>query len=131
MEKSALSVTTVILTKNEEKNIKAAIESARGISRRIVVVDSGSTDDTRVIAEKDISVIILTVPASAAQRVLDAAVSTGRIAGALNFSAAVLTAPPEVEVRDVDIFVELEKLLFRLKATEQKKNARSVSAAID
>ena len=88
-------------------------------------------DMPRVIAEKDISVIILTVPASAAQRVLDAAVSTGRIAGALNFSAAVLPAPPEVEVRDVDIFVELEKLLFRLKATEQKKNARSVSAAID
>ena len=88
-------------------------------------------DMPRVIAEKDISVIILTVPASAAQRVLDAAVSTGRIAGALNFSAAVLTAPPEVEVRDVDIFVEWEKLLFRLKATEQKKNARSVSAAID
>ena len=57
--------------------------------------------------------------------------STGRIVGVLNFSAAVLTAPPGVEVRDVDIFVELEKLLFRLKATEQKKNARALPAAID
>ena len=74
--------------------------------------------------EKDISVLILTVPASAAQNVLDAAVKTGRIDGVLNFSAAVLTAPPEVQIRDVDIFVELEKLLFRLKATEQKKKLR-------
>ena len=78
-------------------------------------------DLPRVIEEKDISVLILTVPASAAQNVLDAAVKTGRIDGVLNFSAAVLTAPPEVQIRDVDIFVELEKLLFRLKATEQKK----------
>ena len=88
-------------------------------------------DLPRVIAEKDISVLILTVPAAAAQNVLDMAAATGRIVGVLNFSAAVLTAPPDVEVRDVDIFVELEKLLFRLKATEQKKNAGAPSAAID
>ncbi len=84
-------------------------------------------DLPRVIAEKDISVLILTVPASAAQDVLDAAVKTGRVDGVLNFSAAVLTAPPRVRIRDVDIFVELEKLLFRLKATEQKKKERSAS----
>ena len=52
MEDSALSITTIILTKNEEKNIEAAIESVRKIAGRIIVVDSGSTDNTRVIAEK-------------------------------------------------------------------------------
>ena len=75
----------------------------------------------RVIAEKDISVLILTVPQQAAQAVLDAAAGTGKIEGALNFSAAVLQAPPGVQVKDVDIFIELEKLLFKLKASEQKK----------
>ena len=78
-------------------------------------------DLPRVIAEKNISVLILTVPQQAAQAVLDAAAGTGRIEGVLNFSAAVLQAPPGVQVKDVDIFIELEKLLFKLKASEQKK----------
>ncbi len=78
-----------------------------------------------VIEEKQISVLILTVPQSAAQSVLDLAVKTGRIDGVLNFSATTLTAPPSVEIKDVDIFIELEKLLFKLKATEQKRQQRS------
>lgn len=84
-------------------------------------------DLPRVAAEKNISVLILTVPDSAAQEVLDVAVKAGGIGGVLNFSAAVLTAPPRVQIRDVDIFVELEKLLFRLKATEQKRKERPCS----
>lgn len=78
-------------------------------------------DLPRVIAEKNISVLILTVPQQAAQAVLNAAAGTGKIEGVLNFSAAVLQAPPGVQVKDVDIFIELEKLLFKLKASEQKK----------
>ncbi len=78
-------------------------------------------DLPRIIAEKNISVLILTVPQQAAQAVLDAAAGTGKIEGVLNFSAAVLQAPPGVQVKDVDIFIELEKLLFKLKASEQKK----------
>lgn len=45
-------ITTIILTKNEEKNIEGAIGSVRGISRRVIVVDSGSSDNTCSIAEK-------------------------------------------------------------------------------
>jgi len=75
----------------------------------------------RVIAEKNITVLILTVPPQAAQAVLDIAAGTGRIEGVLNFSAVVLQAPPGIQVKDVDIFIELEKLLFKLKASEQKK----------
>ena len=80
-------------------------------------------DMPAVIAEKDISVIILTVPQQAAQSVLDMALQSGKIKGVLNFSSTVLVAPPDVEVKDVDIFVELEKLLFKLKATEQKRKS--------
>lgn len=44
-------ITTIILTKNEEKNIGFAIESARQISSRIIIIDCGSEDDTVSIAE--------------------------------------------------------------------------------
>lgn len=44
-------ITAIILTKNEEVNIKRCIESIIGLADRIVVVDSGSTDKTLEIAE--------------------------------------------------------------------------------
>lgn len=48
-----LDLTVIILTKNEEKNIKASIESAKQIAKRIVIVDSGSKDKTVEIAESN------------------------------------------------------------------------------
>ena len=45
-------LTTIILTKNEEKHIARAINSVEGISERVVVVDSGSTDRTMEIARE-------------------------------------------------------------------------------
>lgn len=44
-------ITAIILTKNEEVNIKRCIESIIGLADRIVVVDSGSTDSTVEIAK--------------------------------------------------------------------------------
>ena len=46
-------ITVIILTKNEEKNIKAAITSAKQIADRIVVIDCGSNDNTTQIAEDE------------------------------------------------------------------------------
>ncbi|MGN0559366.1 MAG: glycosyltransferase family 2 protein [Acutalibacteraceae bacterium] len=43
-------LTVIILTKNEEKNLRKCIESFCGIARRIVIVDSHSTDDTVELA---------------------------------------------------------------------------------
>lgn len=45
-------ITVIVLTKNEEKNIRQCIESAKKIAARIVVVDSGSTDATTQIARE-------------------------------------------------------------------------------
>lgn len=45
------SLAVIILTKNEEKNIEAAIESA-AFADEILVIDSGSTDKTQELAER-------------------------------------------------------------------------------
>ena len=44
-------ITTIILTYNEEKNIANAINSVKNLSKRIIVVDSYSTDKTTEIAK--------------------------------------------------------------------------------
>jgi glycosyltransferase involved in cell wall biosynthesis len=46
-----MELSVLILTKNEEKNIKRAIESVKDIADEIVVLDSGSTDRTVEIAK--------------------------------------------------------------------------------
>ncbi|RZB34876.1 MAG: hypothetical protein SRB1_00644 [Desulfobacteraceae bacterium Eth-SRB1] len=41
-----------IIVKNEEKNLEPCIESVRPVIDEIIVVDTGSADDTRKITEK-------------------------------------------------------------------------------
>lgn len=45
-------LTVVILTKNEEKNLRKCIESFRGIVKRFVIIDSYSTDCTEQLCDK-------------------------------------------------------------------------------
>lgn len=45
-------LTAIILTLNEEKNIRECIGSIQGLAKRIVVVDSFSTDNTVAIAQE-------------------------------------------------------------------------------
>ncbi|RZK65631.1 MAG: glycosyltransferase family 2 protein [Pedobacter sp.] len=47
---SLLPVTVIVLTYNESKNIRACLESIKTLTDDIVIVDSGSTDDTLAIA---------------------------------------------------------------------------------
>lgn len=46
-----MTLTVVILTKNEERHIARAIDSVAGIATRVFVADSGSTDRTVEIAQ--------------------------------------------------------------------------------
>ncbi len=48
----ALSLSVVIITYNESRNIAACIESVLGLADEILVVDSFSTDDTVAIARR-------------------------------------------------------------------------------
>lgn len=47
-----VDLTVIILTKNEEKNLRKCIESFRGIVKRFVIVDSFSTDSTVMLAKE-------------------------------------------------------------------------------
>ena len=47
-----VDLTVVILTKNEENNLRKCIESFQGIVKRFVVVDSYSTDGTKDLCEE-------------------------------------------------------------------------------
>ncbi|MGM9959233.1 MAG: glycosyltransferase family 2 protein [Erysipelotrichaceae bacterium] len=46
-------LTVLILAQNEEKNIVRSVSSVRKIAKRIIVVDSGSTDKTIELAEQN------------------------------------------------------------------------------
>ena len=45
-----IALSVVIITKNEEKNIKDCVESVKGWADEIVIVDDDSNDRTREIA---------------------------------------------------------------------------------
>ena len=45
-------LTVIILTKNEELNIEKAINSVKAVAKRVLIVDSGSTDNTVSLAKE-------------------------------------------------------------------------------
>ena len=45
-------LSAVVITKNEAANLPRCLESVRGVADEIVVVDSGSTDETEAIARR-------------------------------------------------------------------------------
>lgn len=69
-----------------------------------------------VIRERGISIAVLAVPATAAQVVCDRVVAAG-VTSILNFAPVVLSVPDGVDVRKVDLSIELQILAFH----EQRK----------
>ena len=55
----AMRPTVVILTFNEERNLRASLESLSGWASRLVIVDSGSTDATCAIAKEHGATILV------------------------------------------------------------------------
>lgn len=66
-----------------------------------------------VAAQKKAKIGIIAVPAAAAQEVADQLVAA-KIKGILNFAPRVVNVPDTVEVRNVDLSVNLEILTFNL-----------------
>ncbi|MES2703571.1 MAG: glycosyltransferase family 2 protein [Bacteroidota bacterium] len=53
-----VKLSVVIITFNEERNLRRCLEAAMGVADEIVVIDSGSTDDTKAIAKAYNAVVI-------------------------------------------------------------------------
>jgi len=71
-----------------------------------------SIDDLpAIVAERHIAIGIIATPASAAQEVADRLASAG-VPSILNFAPTVISVPPEVSLRKVDLAVELQILSF-------------------
>jgi len=67
----------------------------------------------QILREKRIEIAILAVPAGQAQRVTDELVDSG-VRAILNFAPIVLSTPPSVMVRAVDLASEMERLTYFL-----------------
>lgn len=70
-----------------------------------------------VIDELDADLVILAVPASAAQKVADRAVHAG-VKGILNFAPVQIKVPDSIPVEDVNLVMELEALSFKITRGE-------------
>ncbi|WP_236789787.1 redox-sensing transcriptional repressor Rex [Amycolatopsis sp. GM8] len=78
-------------------------------------------DIAKVCAERGISIGVIATPPTAAQSVCDRLVSGG-VQCILNFAPVVLQVPEHVEVRKVDLAVELQILSFHVARRADEKN---------
>ena len=77
-----------------------------------------------VLSGSDISIGVIATPASAAQQVCDQLVAAG-VTSVLNFAPVLLTVPDHVDLREVDLSVELLVLSFH----EHRKASRAQASA--
>jgi redox-sensing transcriptional repressor len=76
----------------------------------------GFDDLEQIVAENNVAIGVIATPAHAAQDVADRLVAAG-VTSILNFAPAVLTVPDGVDVRKVDLSIELQILAYH----EQRK----------
>ncbi len=75
----------------------------------------GNVDDLeRLIARLGIDIAVLVTPAEPAQELVDRLVAAG-LTAILNFAPVQLHVPPDVEVKNVNLAVELETLSYALQ----------------
>ena len=72
----------------------------------------------KIVRRQNIAIAVIATPAEAAQKVADALVAAG-VTSILNFAPAIVTVPDGVDVRKVDLSIELQILAYH----EQRKAA--------
>ena len=78
-----------------------------------------------VVKEHEVSIGVIATPAASAQEVCDRLVSCG-VTSVLNFAPIVLAVPETVDVRKVDLSIELQILAFH----EQRKAGHTVEPSV-
>jgi redox-sensing transcriptional repressor len=79
----------------------------------------------RVVAEEQIAIAVLAIPATVAQDVCDKVVAAG-VTSILNFAPVVLSVPTHVDLRKVDLAAELQILSFH----ENRKSAAALLSKV-
>lgn len=98
--------------------VAALLDADPGVvGERISGLTVEHTDDLeRIVKDREVSIAVIATPASAAQSVVDRLVEAG-VTSVLNFAPVVLSVPDSVDVRKVDLSIELQILAFH----EQRK----------
>lgn len=78
----------------------------------------------KIIEENGVSIGVIATPAGAAQQVSERLIAAG-VTSILNFAPTVLSVPEGVDVRKVDLSIELQILAFH----EQRKAGEEAAAA--
>ncbi|MFD8072558.1 redox-sensing transcriptional repressor Rex [Streptomyces sp. NBC_00510] len=78
-----------------------------------------------IVHDNQVSIGVITTPAGAAQEVCDRLVGAG-VTSILNFAPTVLTVPDGVDVRKVDLSIELQILAFH----EQRKAGEELEGSL-
>ncbi|MFD1738216.1 redox-sensing transcriptional repressor Rex [Bacillus salitolerans] len=110
---------TAFLNYNFIKNNNTKIEMAFDVDINKVGTLIGDVpiyhfDELENRLANDVSIAILTVPASVAQPITDRLISLG-IKGILNFTPARINVPDTVRIHHIDLAVELQSLVYFLK----------------
>jgi redox-sensing transcriptional repressor len=94
---------------------------SRLVGQRVAGMEIRHLDELeQIIADHEVSIGVIATPAVAAQEVCDRLVACG-VTSVLNFAPTVLSVPDSVDVRKVDLSIELQILAFH----EQRKAAGS------
>jgi redox-sensing transcriptional repressor len=100
------------------------------VGEQVGDVQISSLDDLdTIVREGDVAIGVIATPAGAAQDVCDRLVEAG-VSSILNFAPTVLTVPDHVDVRKVDLSIELQILAYH----EQRKaqgSAAAIGPALD
>lgn len=94
-------------------NLVALFDSDENkVGTNVVGVPVFSTADiAKEVAEKQLKMVIITVPAEYAQDVANRFIEAG-VKGILNFAPIKLKTPPEVQVANADLSLELQRLAY-------------------
>lgn len=99
----------------------------RVVGEEIAGITVRHVDDLKeVVTEDGICIGIITTPPVAAQEVAERLVDAG-VRSILNFAPAVVNVPPDVNVRKVDLSIELQILSFHLQRTQAIATAREAN----
>ncbi len=108
--------------------IQALFDADEGVVGEVVAgLPVRHLDDLKeVVTDEGISIAIIAVPPAAAQEVSERIVDAG-VKSILNFAPAVVNVAPDVNVRKVDLSIELQILSFYQQRTQAIATAREAN----